>query len=251
MVNEKQAASRPGIFGTLVRKFFMDVAKSPGLLACCLFPPLFLLVFRFVVIEPVAHDDARMFLLVTGMLFSTSMVPGTTTVYPMAEAREKRTLRTMELAGVGRAQMVAAHGVVSTLWTALVAAACFLVSGAPFDCMLPFMLVTVATSIPLTALSLVLGLASRNQMAASFSSLPIVTIGIVPLFFLYAEPAFQALPLLPTGGGLALVYALAEGTLLSPASILPAVGQLTWIVASLVALAVAAPRIPGEAGGRG
>ena len=155
------------------------------------------------------------------------------------------------MAGVGRAQMVAAHGVVSTLWTALVAAACFLVSGAPFDCMLPFMLVTVATSIPLTALSLVLGLASRNQMAASFSSLPIVTIGIVPLFFLYAEPAFQALPLLPTGGGLALVYALAEGTLLSPASILPAVGQLTWIVASLVALAVAAPRIPGEAGGRG
>ena len=158
MVSGKQAASRPGIFGALVQKFFANVAKSPGLLACCLFPALFLLVFRFVVIEPVAHDDARMFLLVTGMLFSTSMVPGTTTVYPMAEAREKRTLRTMELAGVGRAQMVAAHGVVSTLWTALVAAACFLVSGAPFDCMLPFMLVTVATSIPLTALSLVLGL---------------------------------------------------------------------------------------------
>ena len=115
MVNEKQAASRPGIFGTLVRKFFMDVAKSPGLLACCLFPPLFLLVFRLVVIDPVAHEDAPLFLLATGLLFSTGMVPGTTTVYPMAEAREKRTLRTLELAGVGRAQMVAAHGVVSTL----------------------------------------------------------------------------------------------------------------------------------------
>ena len=102
MVNEKQAASRPGIFGTLVRKFFMDVAKSPGLLACCLFPPLFLLVFRLVVIDPVAHEDAPLFLLATGMLFSTAMVPGTTTVYPMAEAREKRTLRTLELAGVGR-----------------------------------------------------------------------------------------------------------------------------------------------------
>ena len=96
MVNAKQVAARPGILGTLVRKFFMNVVKSPGLLACCLFPALFLLVFRFVVIEPVAHDNARMFLLVTGMLFSTSMVPGTTTVYPMAEAREKRTLRTME-----------------------------------------------------------------------------------------------------------------------------------------------------------
>ena len=231
MVNEKQAPSRPGIFGTLVRKFFMDVAKSPGLLACCLFPPLFLLVFRLVVIDPVAHEDAPLFLLATG--------------YPMAEAREKRTLRTLELAGVGRAPMVAAHGVVSTLWTALMGAACFLVSGAAFDCLLPFMLITVAASIPLTALSLVLGLASRNQMAASFFSLPIIT-GIAPLFFTYAEATFQALPLLPTGGGFALVYALAEGTLLAPGSILPAVAQLIWIVASLVALVVAAPRIPGD-----
>ena len=237
MVNEKQAASRPGIFGTLVRKFFMDVAKSPGLLACCLFPPLFLLVFRLVVIDPVAHEDAPLFLLATGLLFSTGMVPGTTTVYPMAEAREKRTLRTLELAGVGRAQMVAAHGVVSTLWTALMGAV---------DCLLPFMLITVAASIPLTALSLVLGLASRNQMAASFFSLPIIITGIAPLFFTYAEATFQALPLLPTGGGFALVYALAEGTLLAPGSILPAVAQLIWIVASLVALVVAAPRIPGD-----
>ena len=246
MVNEKQAASRPGIFGTLVRKFFMDVAKSPGLLACCIFPALVLLVFRLVVIEPVAHEDAPLFLLATGMLFSTAMVPGTTTVYPMAEAREKRTLRTLELAGVGRAPMVAAHGVVSTLWTALMGAACFLVSGAAFNCLLPFMLITVATSIPLTALSLVLGLASRNQMAASFFSLPIIITGIAPLFFTYAEATFQALPLLPTGGGFALVYALAEGTLLAPGSILPAVAQLIWIVASLVALVVAAPRIPGD-----
>ena len=49
-----------------------------------------------------------------------------------------------------------------------------------------------------------------------------------------------------TGGGFALVYALAEGTLLAPGSILPAVAQLIWIVASLVALVVAAPRIPGD-----
>lgn len=244
MVNAKQAAARPGILGTLVRKFFMNVVKSPGLLACCLFPALFLLLFRFVVIEPIAHDDARMFLLVTGMLFSTSMVPGTTTVYPMAEAREKRTLRTMELAGVGRAQMLAAHGIVSTLWTALVAAACFLVSGASFDSIPPFMLVTVLSSIPLIALSLALGLASRNQMAASFSSLPIILIGIAPMLFVYAEATFQALPLLPTGGGFALVYALAEGTLFASASIVPALAQLAWIVVSLVAFIIVAPRIP-------
>ena len=230
MVNEKQAAARPGILSVLVRKYFMNVVKSPGLLACCLFPPLFLLVFRFIIIEPVAHDDASMFLLVMGMLFSTSMVPGTTIV----------------LAGVGRAQMIAAHGIVGTLYTALAGAACFLVSGASFDSMLPFMAITVLAGAPLIALSLALGLVSRNQMAASFSSLPIILIGIAPLFFMYAESTFSALPLLPTGGGFALVYALAEGTLLAPGSILPAVGQLAWIVASVVALVAVAPRIPRD-----
>ena len=244
MVNAKQVAARPGILGTLVRKFFMNVVKSPGLLACCLFPALFLLVFRFVVIEPVAHDNARMFLLVTGMLFSTSMVPGTTIVYPMAEAREKHTLRTMELAGVGRAQIIAAHGIVGTLYTALAGAACFLVSGASFDSMPPFMAITVLAGVPLIALSLALGLASRNQMAASFSSLPIILIGIAPLFFIYAESTFSALPLLPTGGGFALIYALAEGMLSASSSIVPALAQLAWIVVSLVAFIIVAPRIP-------
>ena len=244
MVNVKQVAARPGILNVLVRKYFMNVAKSPGLLACCLFPPLFLLVFRFIIIEPVAHDDASMFLLVMGMLFSTSMVPGTTIVYPMAEAREKHTLRTMELAGVGRAQMIAAHGIVGTLYTALAGAACFLVSGASFDSMLPFMAITVLAGAPLIALSLALGLVSRNQMAASFSSLPIILIGIAPLFFIYAESTFSALPLLPTGGGFALIYALAEGMLSASSSIVPALAQLAWIVVSLVAFIIVAPRIP-------
>ena len=244
MVNVKQVAARPGILNVLVRKYFMNVAKSPGLLACCLFPPLFLLVFRFIIIEPVTHDDASMFLLVMGMLFSTSMVPGTTIVYPMAEAREKHTLRTMELAGVGRAQIIAAHGIVGTLYTAFAGAACFLVSGASFDSMPPFMAITVLAGVPLIALSLALGLASRNQMAASFSSLPIILIGIAPLFFIYAESTFSALPLLPTGGGFALIYALAEGMLSASSSIVPALAQLAWIVVSLVAFIIVAPRIP-------
>ncbi|RDC05912.1 hypothetical protein [Eggerthella lenta] len=246
MVNEKRSAARPGLLWVLVRKFFMDVLKNPGLLAICLFPVLFLLVCRLVIVSPLEHDDARLFLLVFGMLFSTSMVPGTTIIYPLAEAREKRTLRTLTLAGVGRAQLIAAHGIVGALYTALVAAGCFIVSGEALDSMLPFMLITVLASGPLIALSLALGLASRNQMAAYFFSLPVILVSFAPMFCMYSEAAFQALPLLLSGGGFALVYALAEGTLLAPASILPAVAQLAWIVASLIALVMVAPGIPRD-----
>lgn len=106
------------------------------------------------------------------------------------------------------------------------------------------MAITVLAGVPLIALSLALGLASRNQMAASFSSLPIILIGVAPLFFIYAESTFSALPLLPTGGGFALIYALAEGMLSASSSIVPALAQLAWIVVSLVAFIIVAPRIP-------
>ena len=108
------------------------------------------------------------------------------------------------------------------------------------------MLITVLASGPLIALSLALGLASRNQMAAYFFSLPVILVSFAPMFCMYSEAAFQALPLLLSGGGFALVYALAEGTLLAPASILPAVAQLAWIVASLIALVMVAPGIPRD-----
>ena len=52
------------------------------------------------------------------------------------------------------------------------------------------------------------------------------------------------LPLLPTGGGFALIYALAEGMLSASSSIVPALAQLAWIVVSLVAFIIVAPRIP-------
>lgn len=246
MVNEKQAAARTSILCVLVRKYFANVVKSPGLVASCLFPALFLLVCRFIIFDYFGSEDTLVFLLAFGMMFSTGMVPGTTIVYPMAEAREKHTLRTLELAGVGRNQTIAAHGIVGALSTALVGAACFLVSGASLDCMLPFALITVLAGIPLVALSLALGLASRNQMAANLSGLPIILIGIAPLFFMIAENSISYLPLLPTGGGLALVHALAEGTLLTSASIVPALAQLAWIIASLVAFVVVAPHIPRD-----
>lgn len=246
MVNEKQSTTRSGILGILVRKFFMDVIHSPGLLACCIFPALFLLVCRFVIEDPFGPEDTHLFLLTFGMLFSTGMVPGTTIIYPMSEAREKHTLRTLTLAGIDHNQMIVARGIVSTLYITLVSMTCFLISGVAFESMLPFILITVLASIPLTALSLILGLISHNQMAASLYSLPVILIGMAPFIFPYVEAAFSILPFLPTGGGFALAYALAEGTLFTSASIVPALAQLAWIIVSVIALIVIAPRIPRD-----
>ena len=44
----------------------------------------------------------------------------------------------------------------------------------------------------------------------------------------------------------ALIYALAEGMLSASSSIVPALAQLAWIVVSLVAFIIVAPRIPRD-----
>ena len=94
----------------------------------------------------------------------------------------------------------------------------------------------------MTAFSLLLGRLARDQMAASFLSLPIVLAGIAPMFLSFSGEAYAALPLLPTGGGYQLMILLAEGALCTPEAVLPAIAQLAWAVVGIVALAVVARR---------
>ena len=239
----KDRPARSGVLWVLVGKFSMDLLKAPGLIACCLFPVLFIFLCKIIVAGAPDHEFALSYLLTFSLLFATGMVPGTATVYPMSEAREKHTLRTLMLADVDSTQMVVARGIVAETASVLVGAACYLVSGAPLENLAAFVAVTALASAPMTALSLLLGLTARNQMAANFLSLPIVLIGVAPMLFIASETLHRALPLLPTGGGIALVDLLASGTLLSPAAIVPLAASFAWIVASIVALALLAARL--------
>lgn len=242
----RSGPSGAGMVRVLATKYFVDVLKSPGLLGCCAFPVLFLALFKGIVLNDTGHEDVMAGLLGIGLIFSSAMIPGTATVYPMAEAREKRLLRTLLLAGVRLRQMVAARGLVSMVYVLIVGAACYLVAEGPASGLPAYLLCTAAAGIPMTALSLLLGLASRNQMAANFSVLPIVLVGIAPMLLVYSQETFGALSLLPTGGALLLAVLQGTGALLSPEALLPALAQLLWIAVSFAALAIVAPRIPRD-----
>lgn len=242
MVSDKQAAGRRGILWALAAKFFMDVAKSPGLLSCCVFPVLFLGVFKILISENTGHEEQLAAFLALGFLLPIAMVPGTATVYPMAEAREKGEENTLLLASVGPGQLLVARGLASFVLTLLVGAGCFLAGGSPAECALPFLVILASVDVGMTAFSLLLGRLARDQMAASFLSLPIVLAGIAPMFLSFSGEAYAALPLLPTGGGYQLMILLAEGALCTPEAVLPAIAQLAWAVVGIVALAVVARR---------
>ena len=234
------------IIRVLSIKYFLDVLKSPGLLGCCLFPVLFLALFKVIVQNDIGHEDTLGGLMGIGLIFSSAMIPGTATVYPMAEAREKHLLRTLLLAGVRRRHMMMARFLASMAYVLLAGAMCYLLTGGPAEGLLLYLLLIVAAGVPMTSLSLLLGLASRNQMAANFSVLPIVLIGIAPMLLVASPELFSALPLLPTGGSLMLVIMQGTEMLSLDAVLQPGIGQLLWVAASLAMLVIIAPRIPRD-----
>ena len=232
----------------LSEHYFMDVVKNPGLLACSLLPIAFILFFR-IVTEGVADDG---FVLAFSLLFITAMVPETATIYPMGEEKEQHALRTLELAGISRGQTLAARGIATLALTAIVLTGSYLATGLPLASLGIFLVLGTVASIALILLSLLLGLATRNQMAASLYSLPAMVVGVTPMVLGFSEDTANLSLLFPTGGALQLAGRIAHNTLFSPEAVLPAVLTLAWILVLAVVFALCAPRlIRNETMGRG
>lgn len=223
----------------LSEHYFMDVVKNPGLLACCLFPITFVLFFRFVT----DGKPENGFLFASALLFINTIVPATATIYPMGEEKERHALRTLELAGVNRGQTLVARGFAAIALTAVAMAAGYFALDAPQRDFGAFMALGVVSALSLTLISLLLGLATRNQMESSLYSMPTLVIGIVPMFAGFGEAAAFSVPFFPTGAPFQLAWMLGEGTLFTPAAILPAVLTLAWVFALAVIFAIVAPRL--------
>lgn len=239
--SEKSASSH--ITAVLIGKFFEDVAKNPALLACCIMPMLFIALYSFVMTGIEGKTFTYSLLLPFGLIFTSAMVPGTVLLYPMAEEREKHALRTLELADVRKKQLITAHSATAVIFVVIAAAGCFAFAKAPIETAPAFIVIVVLSSLPLVVLALLFGLLSRDQMSASFYSLPLVLLGIAPLIFSYFNGLEAATALLPTGGGVLLLQLMGSGELFTAQAILPAAATLAWIIIGAVAAAIVGPRL--------
>lgn len=231
------------VTAVLIGKFFEDVVKNPALLACSLMPMLFVALYSFIVTGAEGEAFTYSLLLPFGLIFTSSMVPGTVLLYPMAEAQEKHTQRTLELAGVGRKQLLIAHFVTAVIFVVIVAAGCFAFAKAPVEIAPAFIVIVTLSSMPLIALALLLGLLSHDQMRASLYSLPLVLLGLAPLILSYVIGFETAIALLPTGGGILLLLLIGSGELLTAQAVLPAAAMLAWTVIGAVATLIIVSRI--------
>ena len=236
--------------GALIAKDAADLAKNPTMILCVLMPVGFAVFYRFFIgdmglagslrgdgglgASPQVTSVVQYIVLSMSLCLSIGMGASVSLIYGLAEEKEKHTLRTLMLANVSAEQIMLARGLVTLVVTAVVEALCFFVSGAPMHLFAPYMAIGVLGALPIILLSLVLGLASRDQMTAGLYSVPILLVVIAPMFSGFSPMLGDIARFLPTGGAASLLRLATEGALFGSEAVLPLAVTAAWIVLGLV-----------------
>lgn len=237
--------------GALIAKDIADLVKNPTMVACVVVPVAFAVFYRFVMgdmaiggplrssvgadLEPTAATVLQYIVLNMALCTGIGMGASTSLIYGLAEEKEKRTLRTLMLANVSAEQIMLAKGIVALGLTAVTEVLCFAVSGASWSLFGWFMLCGIVGAVPIILLSLVVGLASRDQMTAGMYSVPILLVAMAPMAGNFSESIRNVVRFAPMGGVDEVLRVAISGTVAPDALAVPLLVTAAWIVAAALA----------------
>ena len=121
--------------------------------------------------------------------------------------------------------------------------ACFFIAGGDVSWLGSYMALGLVGSIPVVLVSLVLGLACRDQMTAGFYSVPVLLVALVPLFGMADENLARIASLTPLGGIYDLMGMAVDGTLISSGALSPLAVTAAWIAAGCILFAALFKRV--------
>lgn len=231
--------------GALLGKDAKDLLKNPTMVVSCLMPIAFMALYGQMSSAPTGESGEfwSLYLQTMALCMTAGMVGSMTILYAIAEEKEKNTLRTLMLANVGSGQILASRALVSFITIAAVDVACYLVLKAPLDGLLPYLAIGLLGSVPIVMISLLLGMAARDQMTAGVYSIPIVLVAMLPGFAQINDALSKAAPYFPTGGTEKLLTLAAEGSLFTVDAVQPLMVTVVWIAASILAFALLYKRL--------
>lgn len=235
--------------GALADKDLADLFKNPTMFVVILMPIGFMLLFRLLIGDTTA--DARLagaelaaadheiqkFLLGSGLCMAVGMVASMVLIYGIAEEKEKHTLRTLMLANVSAGEVALAKGAVTLAAVVAVSAACFFVAGGTAALLPAYLTLTALGAVPIILISLVLGLAARDQMTAGFFSVPVLLVALLPTFGMASDAIETAAAVTPLGGAYNLLALATDGQILTVNAVAPLVVTLAWTVAGAIVFA--------------
>ncbi len=226
--------------GALLSKDFADFVKNPTMLVASLMPIAFMLLYRFIIGSVTADEgltpdqqaaawhEVLKFLLGTALCLTIGMAGSMTVIYGIAEEKEKHTLRTLMLANVGAGQVVVAKSLLAIVVIAAVEAACFLAAGGDADWFGPYMLLGVFGSVPVILISLVLGLASRDQATAGVFGVPVLLLTMVPMLGQSSAEVARIAEFTPCGGIYRMMGMVMDGSISGADAMMPIAVTLAW-----------------------
>lgn len=236
--------------GILCMKDLVDMLKNPSMLCCLLFPIGFSVLFRFLTTDMrtealalAASDAARQqvidtistLLLASSLCMTIGMIVSMAVVYGIAEEKEKHTLRTLMLSNVSATQIALSRALVTLGVVLVVSVACYLVlAGGDFGLLPAYLALGLLGAAPLVLVSLVLGLAARDQMTAGLYSMPIVLVALAPVFGMQNEAIEGVVQLAPTGGMFSLFELAVSGELFTAQALVPLAIIVAWTVGGAV-----------------
>ena len=226
----------------LLAKDFADMVRNPSMIVACVMPIAFMALYQFILGDAVSEagvtDDMRAavdpivlhFMLGSALCMTVGMVGAMTVLNGIAEEKEKHTLRTLMLANVSASEIVVSKSAVALVSIAVVNVVCFFVAGGGAEMLGAYLVLGVVGSVPIILFSLVLGLASRDQMTAGVYSVPVLVLALVPMFGMANETFANVAHYLPTGGVYDLVGLAIGGDLFTQEALAPLAVTAAWIV---------------------
>ena len=229
----------------LLGKDMKVLVKNPTVLLGCLLPVGFIALYSQTMGDASgeAADAARHQFLTMALFMTVGMTGCMTALYTIAEEKEKHTLRTLMLANVGAGQILASRAIVTLAAIAVIDAVCFFVFDEPKGSLAAYLLIGTVGAVPIVLVSLLVGLASRDQMTASLYVTPVFIVAIAPMASMMSEEVANVVRFFPTGGMDELAKLSAQGTLLTGDAVLPTVVTLAWIALSLAAFVLLYKRL--------
>lgn len=227
--------------GVLAAKEIADAFKNPTMVFCIVMPFAFTVLFRLLVGDGAVTGEAadptlQHMVLSVALCMSIGLGGSVVSVYSLAEAREKRALRTLLLANVSAGQIVVARGVASFGLTVAAELSCFAASGVGWEFIGWYVLFGVLGAVPVVLLSLAAGVAARDQMTAGLYSLPVLLLAVSPMLGDFAAPVDSVVRLAPTGGMDSLLQLVLDGHLTLAAAAGPLAVTAAWTVVGALAL---------------
>ncbi|MFS7402039.1 ABC transporter permease [Carnobacterium maltaromaticum] len=198
---------------------------------------LFVFIFKTVVevptpggTQPESAEFVTGYILQIGVIFNVTMTGIMAASMPLAEEKEKRTLRILLSSSVNKVEfLIGSLAPVLVIMTAI-NLILIPISGVFVGNMLVYLLITIIVSVITIILGLLIGMSAKNQMSVSLLSMPFMLIlMMIPLLFQLNDLAGKASSFIYTGTLNEIISRLAQNDP-NPVSLKNSLVLVAWFI---------------------